>query len=260
MAGEEWARRIVQKELKRKVELNDDGSKPGMYDLRIGLSNEPEVAIECVGAVDQAFTETWNVGPAKGPLDVSVKGDWIITIKAGARVKVIKQRVEQLLQKLEARGIEELRVDYYLRWQDESLFDELTEFGITHASRYRVKGTGKVHLDMPGIGGAVDEQGNSVPEWISTFLRDPAYQDVLSKLQRSGASECHVFVLVSFAGTPWSIASYLTGSLVLTPTQPPDLPAPVSGVWVASGLSQRGLRWDGITWQIFQTRGTDIDE
>ena len=60
MAGEEWARHIVAKELKRAVELNDDGSVPSMYDLRIGPFDAPEVAIECVGAINSAFTETWN--------------------------------------------------------------------------------------------------------------------------------------------------------------------------------------------------------
>ena len=38
--------------------VNDDGSAPGMYDLRVGPANAPQVAIECVGAVDQTFTET----------------------------------------------------------------------------------------------------------------------------------------------------------------------------------------------------------
>ena len=36
MAGEEWARRIVQKALNRAVYLHDDNSQPSMYDLRIG--------------------------------------------------------------------------------------------------------------------------------------------------------------------------------------------------------------------------------
>jgi hypothetical protein len=35
---------------------------------------------------------------------------------------------------------------------------------------------------MPGIGGAVDEHGGAVPEWVGEFLRDAARQDVLSKL------------------------------------------------------------------------------
>ena len=55
----------------------------GIYDLRVGPADAPEVAIECVGSVDSKFTETWNVGPAKGPFTFSVKGDWTVTIKAG---------------------------------------------------------------------------------------------------------------------------------------------------------------------------------
>jgi len=51
-----------------------------MYDLRIGTVEAPDVAIECVGAVDPVRAETWNAGPGKGPLRLTVKGDWIINI------------------------------------------------------------------------------------------------------------------------------------------------------------------------------------
>src|SRR5258708_452784 len=109
----------------------------------------------------------------------SIEGDWIITINAGARVTVIKQHIEQLLQELEDRDINDVRVDYLLRWRDVTLFDKFAAFGITHASRYCFQGAGKVHFGMPGIGGAVDEHGSAVPEWIGIFLRNSAYQDVL---------------------------------------------------------------------------------
>ena len=36
MAGENWARRIVERQLNRTTVINDDGSAPRMYDLRIG--------------------------------------------------------------------------------------------------------------------------------------------------------------------------------------------------------------------------------
>jgi len=113
MAGEErWAQRIIQSELKKAVTINDDGSKPGMYDLRIGPLDAPEVAIECLGAVDQTFTETWNVGPAKSPLELSTKGDWIITIADKASIKDIKQHIERILETLENRGIQNMIVNY----------------------------------------------------------------------------------------------------------------------------------------------------
>jgi len=260
MAGEEWARRIVEKELKRTVVINDNGSAPGMYDLRIGPADAPELAIECVGAVDPTFTETWNVGPARGPLELSITGDWTVVIAPKARVKAIRQRIEQLLRELEDRGIHNVHVDHWLKWNDTALFDELESLNITHAYCHSLQGMGKVHLGMPGIGGAVDEQGSAVPEWVGEFLCDSARQDVLSKLQLSGAPNRHAFLIVTFAGAPWPVESYLTGELSHLPSQAPDLPPPVTGVWVVYGMSRRGLRWDGDAWQLFDARGEGIDK
>jgi hypothetical protein len=262
MAGEEhWAQQIIQKELKKTVTINDDGSKPGMYDLRIGPLDAPEMAVECVGAVDQTFTETWNVGPARGPLELSTKGDWIITIADKARVKAIKQHVKPILERLEERGVKNMIVNYQLKVHDAALFQELESLGITDALCYRLPGSGKIHLTTQGQGGVVDQQGNSVPAWIGTFLRDPAQKDVLSKLEQSRATDCHVFVIVAFGGAPWSVESYLTGGLVHVPNQVPNLPPPVTGVWIVSSWSRgKGIRWDGITWQAFHTRGERIDD
>lgn len=197
MAGEEWARRVVQKELGYTVEKHDDGSASGMYDLRIGPPEAPQVAIECVAAVDSIFTETWNVGPAKGPFTLAVEGDWTIVIGPTSRVKVVKQHLTRLLKELEARGIYNLNVNDWFKWDNMSLFDDIKSLGITRASCYRVQGSGQVHLSMPGHGGAVDEKGSSVPKWLGDFLRDPARKDVLSKLERSTVPNRHVFVIAT---------------------------------------------------------------
>ena len=153
MAGEEeWARRIVEKELGRSVVVNDDGSRPGMYDLRIGPANAPELAIECVGAVDQTRAETWNVGPAKGPLELPLRGDWIITLTPSARIKVIKKRLGPLLQELEDRGLSRFSVARMSRWRDTSLFEELESLGVVSGSRLRPPGTGKVRITQVKLG------------------------------------------------------------------------------------------------------------
>ena len=62
---EEWAARLVSKELGVDAEVHDDNSSPQMYDVRVGHAESPQIAIECVGAVDPVRTETWNVG---GPM------------------------------------------------------------------------------------------------------------------------------------------------------------------------------------------------
>jgi hypothetical protein len=162
-----------------------------MYDLRIGSADAPEVAIECVGALNPTFTETWKVSPARGPLELPITGDWIMTIAPEARIKAVKKNVEQILRRFEEQEIHQVRVDFRLERLDKALFDELETLNITDASCYRVKGTGKVHLGMPGIGGAVDTYGSTVSEWLGQFLRDSARQDVLRKLQKPKALEHH---------------------------------------------------------------------
>jgi hypothetical protein len=260
MAGEEWARRIVERELMRDVAFNDDGSKPGMYDLRVGPADAPEMAVECVAAVDPILTETWNVGPAEGPLALALNGDWTITLTPSARVKVIRQRVEPLLRELENRGLRDVPVDRALSWPDPTLFEELESLGVTRASCFRLPGTGKVHLGMEGIGGAVESQGTAVPEWVGEFLRDSARRDVLRKLRRSEARQRYAFVFVTYGGAPWPVESYLTGEFDQLPAEAPDLPPPVTGVWIVSQFGQRGLCWDGVAWRIFEARGEGIDD
>jgi hypothetical protein len=130
MTGEEWARRIVQKQLKRSVVINDDGSKPGMYDLRIGFADAPELAVECVGAVDPILAETWNLDPAKGPLRVAIARDWSVMLRPSARISAIKQRVEPLLRELEGRGLRDVHA---LERYDSALFEALESLEVTHA-------------------------------------------------------------------------------------------------------------------------------
>jgi hypothetical protein len=121
---ERWAQQIIQKELNHPVVIHDDGSQPSMYDLRIGAVEAPDVAIECVGAVDSVFTETWNVGPGKGSFSLAVKGDWRIGIARKARIRTIKRRIEPILQDLEEQEISEVRVGHFLKRDDSGLLEK----------------------------------------------------------------------------------------------------------------------------------------
>ncbi len=190
MAGEDWARRIVQNALNRDVRIHDDNSSPSMYDLRIGPPDAPEVAIECVGAVKSTYTETWNVGPAKGSFTLPVAGNWTVEISPTARIKrILMPRLPQFLAELERRGLSAISHNHSLTPTDELMLDEMDSIGITRASRYVAPYSGRVYLTMPGTGGCVDDSGSELPKWLGDFLRHPDQADVLSKLQRSGATK-----------------------------------------------------------------------
>lgn len=214
MSVESWAQKIVQDELQQSVVVHDDNSQPSMYDLRIGPADSPAIAIECVGAVDSVRTETWNLGPGRGPLTLALRRDWTVLLKPNAKIKGLAPRLEAILQACEREDVPSaVHVDWRLRCSNPKLFAALDSNGVTFISWFRVAGAGKVHLTMEGIGGAVDSEGLAIPEWMIAFLSDPKRADVISKLARSGAPHCHAFVIVDYAGAPWSVQSYLDGDL-----------------------------------------------
>jgi len=252
---ERWAQQIIENELNRRVVVHDDGSQPSMYDLRIGPAVAPDVVIECVRAVDPDRTETWNVGPGKGPLHLSVEGDWVITIARVARIDKIKQHIESFLRSLEERDdLRRVSVRHLLSRRDYGLLRELESLGIRHAYCLRMPGTGRVHWTMEGTGGFVDTAGSALPGWIEEFLRDPEREDVLFKLRQTSAQERWVFVPVTSGGAPWSVESYLTDEFECLPATSPNLPSPVTGIWVASTFGTHGVRWDGAGWRLFRVR------
>ena len=254
MIVEPWARGLVEEELQLVVELNDDQSRPSMYDLRVGPAEAPVMAIECVGAVDPVRVETWNIGPAKGPLTLELDGDWIVCLLLGkARIKSLDKRLEPILSQCEERGlVSNLRVDWTLKRNQPELFAELTTLGVEWASCYRSPGHGKVYLTVQGIGGCVDTNGSTIAAWIGKFLLAPERADVLSKLARSGAAERHVFVVVDFGGATFPVESYLAGPIDALPAVAPILPSTITGVWLTSTSSGIGVRWTGTTWKRFR--------
>jgi len=254
VTAERWAQQIIEKELDCPVVVHDDGSQPSMYDLRIGPAEAPDVAIECVRAVDSVGTETWNVGPGKGPIHRKVEGDWMITIARDARIDTITERIEPVLRELEAR--DDLRVSVLRLFEehDDSLLEELEDLGIQYAACLSMPGNGQVHWTMEGSGGVIDSAGSTLPQWIEEFLCDPEREDVLSKLGQTSAQERWVFVPVVLGGAPWSVESYLTDEFECLPATGPNLPSPATGIWVASTHGTHGVRWDSAGWRSFRIR------
>lgn len=249
MTTEEWARNIVANELNMPVEVYDDGSEPGMYDLIIGSASSPEYAIECVGAVDPVTTETWNIGPAKGAIKVHSLGDWIVSISKSANIKSLRLNIADAIGECEKLGlIEFFPVDWQMRRFSPEIFKTLDGLGITSIHMYRAEGSGAVHLTMDGGGGPIDQSGNNLADWIGSFLSSHDKADVVKKLRKSDATEKHVFIPIVLGGAPWGVESYFFGEMNL-PSTAPKLPEPITGAWVV--LNGKGLRYARNQWHVF---------
>lgn len=262
---EEWARRVIAAELRCLVEFHDDGSEDGMYDLRVGDSSSPRIAIEVTAAVDRLRTETWKAGPGQGPWRLAVPGNWIVILSDGANIKRLRRELPGLLQELCIAEATTFASFEMLEWRDSVLHARAHSLGILGVDQSVADGDGTVHFSLGGEGGPVDGTGAELSRWIGEFLRDPGRADVLQKLGRVSAPQREVFVPVALDGAPWGVVSYLTDLSTLefcVPAAQPDLPALVTGVWVASVHSfgrSIGVRWSDGVWRTFRTCGPDID-
>src|SRR5215213_3053071 len=156
------------------------------------------------------------------------------SISRNARISKLLQRLGTILRDLEERDNLRVNVLRPLGGQDDSLIEELEDLGVQYASCLSMPGSGHLRWTMEGNGGVIDSEGSALPQWIEEWLRDPKRQDVILKLRRTSAQERWVFVPVVFGGAPWSVESYLTDEFEYLPATSPNLPSPVTGIWVTS--------------------------
>lgn len=237
-----------------------------MHDLRVGPRSAPAIAIEVTGAIDELSTQTWNTGPGRGSWSIPVPGNWMLTLAPGANIKGLRRTLPLLLEDLRTAGVTTHAEFEMIQWRHPMLYERARAMGVAQADQYEPYGTGMIHFTMAGTGGAVDSDGLALPGWIGEFLCDDRRSDVLLKLAKANAPQREVFVPVTMDGAPWSVVSYLTdisSKMFRVPPSTPDLPPPVTGVWVASTMSfgeSLGVRWNGETWEAFKSRGPGIDD
>jgi hypothetical protein len=266
LRGEEaWARAIISAELGLPVEIHDDGSSPGMYDLRIDPKGRSG-AVEVTACADPESTETWNLMNGRGEVWVvdGLRGGWLVTVLPSCRVRQLKAELPTILRRLEAADINNLDL------AGGPTFDRLEpvieRLGITSAYQGGTSRPGSIYLTLElaseRAGGQVPSTGDAVADWCGGFLREPKQADVLDKLRRSGAPERHAFIFVpGLTPAPWPVPYLVMADPVPLPTIAPDLPWEVTHAWVASTWSTAtGLRWSpDAGWRHFSKTVTASD-
>lgn len=253
---EKTAKELVEKELNLQVIIHDDNSEPSMYDLRIGSVDAPKYAIECVGAVCQKTTETINIAYEKKPVDYSssdikISGDWNVTIEKTARVKLIKSEIARILMEFENLGITGFTpVDWQLKQSNLELFNTLSRLGVVYLNKLKETGNGDIYLSCKGILGSVDGSGEGLAHWVENFLMEDSQADVIQKLKNSNATERHVFIPIVFNGAPKNVEYYFIQDEMPIPELTPNLPKPITGVWLLGG-DGKGIKYTNGKWSLF---------
>ncbi len=244
------------------VRQHDDGSRPGMHDLDIEFSDGHTGAVEVTAAADQSAVEHWNLMNGGGRWIVdTLRGGWSVEVRIGSSWKRLKAQLPSLLAELEADEIVHLVVDDAPVGNIEALASRL---GIVHAEQHATSFAGSIYItfDMPldRVGGAVADNSDALAPWCGEFLREPKQADVLRKLAAAAdRDEHHAFIfLPGFNVAPFAVNDALLRSDLPVPRSRPDLPPPVTHVWVVSMFTAGiGYRWDPNSgWFLFDKRWT----
>jgi hypothetical protein len=256
-ADEEWVRGVVASTLETRVEQYDDGSRPGMHDLRI-VRGDGDEALEVTAAADPAAIQLWKLlnGAERRWIVPTLAGGWRVELTPTANAKRILRELPSLLAELERRGVEELESDYL----SGPLVHQVRQLGITAASQGPTDYPGSIYplIDQKRwILPPTASPRVSVSSWITGFLSAPERSDVRRKLARSGADRRHAFILVpAFSIVPVNVVRILIHDDEPEQLPPPNIPSEVTDVWVASTLALgSGVRWsaDG-GWERFSTK------
>lgn len=262
LRGEEVVAATIAATLGLVVEQYDDGSHPGMHDLNIMASDGTSAAVEVTAAVDADSTQLWKLvnGRDERWIVPDLQGGWMLHLEPTARAKRLLKELPGFLKELEGEGIGQIFSQGRRHEAPESVEARSRALGIVSGNQSATSFPGSIYLtiEQPDerTGGVVDSTGSAVPTWVRDFLLNSHQSDVLSKLDRSGASERHVVILVpGFSTAPFGVVDMLWRDQDdVVPTTPPDLPDQVTHVWfMAFWTAGSGLRWSpGRGWERFE--------
>ncbi len=231
--AEHWARIIVSKITGAAVIHHDDGTSNGMPDAIISRSHGP-APLEVVGDWDSEYEQQRGAFERYGRR-IEIAPDapsWYVTVAHRASVKSLVAKLPALLRRHEGELSEDVP-------------DELLRLGVEHVHR-REGRYGHVLLSPAGWNSWEDRR--SFGEWLDSFIESAA--DVPAKLAAFGGDEQHMFIWLPSLRS-WAANEQLEGDedhpFPQLPPEPPNLPANVTDLWIASTLVRplKGvLRWN----------------
>jgi hypothetical protein len=234
-----WAKGCIEQALPEfAVEQHDDGSRPGMYDLKIVYPNDQIGAVEITAAADAQQIELWKLigGRGKRWLAPKLAGGWVVEVRPSARARDLHRHLPDLLHALERDDTRAIRTG---RSATDRLAALAGRLDIIQASQGPTAHPGSIYVlierPLAQMGGYSPTTGDPLAVWLGQWLSEPSQADNIRKLANSNARERHVFILVpEFTPAPFAVIDLLAASGAPMPTIPPVLPSEITHVWTMS--------------------------
>lgn len=225
------------------VESWDECGRQGAHDLRFE-QNSRSVAVEVKAVVDQSFREMDSVIAQAGyVVDSRLTRLWIVDLHYGARIGNARRGLPGFLAQLEARGWLDELAWYEARCSE--LGAELDRLGISELwSQEPTPDHPAGFAMLPAPLGERVAHTPTLPAFVGDLLGDDSSTLVKNLCRQLGAAttdERHAFLFVGWEHSVVWPFMIRPGDL---PVEPPTLPPPIDGVWIASFSPEtRVLAW-----------------
>jgi hypothetical protein len=248
----EWkVARVVARLMGEVVVLQDNGSLPGMVDMRIEYLNGRLGFVEVFSDTDEADAamRAGLYGQDRTlPRDHAAPGlgrVWFVTVSSQTRLRSLMDELVPALADCERAG----RIFGSVTVLEARMFPDgdpaaaLWPLGVVDvSSRAAAVGEGGlVKLYPPGIRGSLDPGWDPLLEWVAERLASERVAGHVAKLRSAGGDERH-FVLGVTESTPGDVYFALTDGPGV-PGEPPQLGPGITHLWVMDTWLQRCLTW-----------------
>jgi len=263
---EEFVRACIEQELGVKVSPHDDGSRPGMFDLKIEYPDRPMAPVEVSSAVNDRSQSTLGALSRHGKDGIwaapGLTGVWCLETQPVFDVRRLRASAEGHLAVLAAAGLTELdsmslsvrRVQHRtgaLAMPDPVLgaAGALLNMGVERAAWFDAEEPREpvIFLLIGGGSGSWDGTAEAVVDWIDRYMKDQCRQDNITKLAKAGGQEAHLAVYADIGGVDWPVWRAIEDrhNSDVVPTIAPTLVPPVTHLWLFSNPGGRtGIAWN----------------
>lgn len=236
-ADEQFAFNVVGRVLGAEVEHYDRDGRQGVIDAVLHFPDGRQAALEVssIGPQDEArITGALNAQHHRRDIP-GLSRVWSVDVPSDFRPRDLPL-VDAALLRCERSGFGSL---------DDALWDDESRVLLTEGvSAFTVSVTGptvpKAYVHVHGPGGWEGRGIEPLPDELAAHLDAPEMQDNLAKLAASGIEERHLFLMVRPSALSFPVYDSLSFGGPL-PTRPPQLPAVLTEVWLASELIAGGI-------------------
>jgi hypothetical protein len=238
---ERFAEEVLNRVLGIQVIQRDDQSEDRMVDALFRFPDGRQGALEVSTIGEREALEQEAIAAKK---DWSVPGAtwaWMVHVGTGVVMRDLERHLPTLVLTCEAIGARNPRLVAY-EHQGLDAFEWLSSSNVSMHGFPSKKRPGAIDVLPEGGGGAVHNDLDALPQWLSSRLREQDLTRKLTKLFATGLDELHLFLRVHDTAMPFSLYDPLAfgGSV---PSRQLEAPAGLTGLWLAPAWNNPILWW-----------------